>query len=241
MNRTDLPSGIKKRIDEFVMMLRNAYGDQLISVNLYGSAASGGYAAGHSGIDIAVILIDSSLDSISKTSKFINKRKFILMNPLFLTEGYIKRSMDVFPIEFIDMKDNHVVLYGRDILKDINVDTKNLRFQCEQELKAKIINIKRIYMRTTDIHALKRLLFKSATSSLHILRNLIKLKGREPSFDRDQVINEISREFGIDLAPIQKILDAKSMNLKLRREEIKDLFTRLIGALEAISYKVDQL
>ncbi|MDO8535754.1 MAG: hypothetical protein Q7S30_01905 [Candidatus Omnitrophota bacterium] len=241
MKAINLPENIRKTIDEFVKMLQGVYGEELISVNLYGSAASGEYVAGHSNIDIAVILRDASLSSLSKTSNFINKRKFVLINPIFLTENYIKRSTDVFPIEFIDMKDNHLLLYGRDILKEIAVDTKNLRFQCEHELKSRIINTKRAYLRTTDRMALKRLLFKSATSSLHILRNLLKLNTKDQSCAKSEVINMISRVFGADATPIHKILDAKNKNLNLKRQEIKDLFTQLVGALEAISDAVDQL
>ncbi len=238
---TNLPDNIEKTIGEFVKLLRDAYGKELISVILYGSAASGEYALRHSNVNIAIILEDTSIRSISKTSGFINKSRFMIINPVFFTEGYIRRSTDVFPIEFIDMKENHAVLYGKDILKDIDVDIKNLRFQCEQELKSRIINIKRAYIRTTDMLTLKKLLFKSATSSLHILRNLLKLKGREPSYAKGEVANEISHEFGIDPAPIQKILDVKNKNLNLKRGETKDLFIRLVGTLEAISDKVDQL
>ena len=58
-----------------------------------------------------------------------------MINPVFFTEDYIIRSTDVFPIEFLDMKENHVTLYGKDLFEAIAVDTKNLRFQCEQEIK----------------------------------------------------------------------------------------------------------
>lgn len=241
MKELGLPNNIKKIIGEFVGLLKGAYGDYLIAVILYGSAASGEYALRHSNINIAVILRDASLKSLSKISAILNKRRFLIINPVFLTEDYIKRSTDVFPIEFIDMKENHVVLHGKDVLKDIDINIKNLRFQCEQELKSKIINIKRAYLRTTNKFLLKKILFKSLTSSVHILRNLLKLKGKGPSYAKEGVLNEISREFGLDVAALQKIWDARSKNLNLSRGEITNLFTCLVETLEAIADKIDRL
>jgi len=241
MKEISLPNNIKKGVDEFVVSLREAYDENLISVILYGSAASGEYAGRHSNVNIAVILKDTSIGSLSKISGFINKRKFMIINPIFFTEDYIKRSTDVFPIEFIDMKENSIALYGRDLFKNIDIDVRNLRFQCEQELKSKIVNMKMAFLRSTDVSMLKKILFKSLTSSLHILRNLVRLKGKEPSYSRIDILKEISLEFGVDIAPLKDILDLRSGNLNSCREKIIRLFARLVETLEAISDKVDRL
>ena len=241
MREINLPDNIKKTMDEFLRLLKGAYGDGLVSVVLYGSAASGDYSGRHSNINMAVILKDASIGSLSKMSAFINKRKFMIINPVFFTEDYIKRSTDVFPIEFIDMKENSLALYGKDLFKDIDIDIKNLRFQCEQELKSKIVNMKMAFIRSANVSMLKSILFKSLTSSLHILRNLVRLKGKEPSYARTDILKEISLEFGVEIAPLQDILDARSGNLNLGREKIASLFTRLVETLEAISDKVDRL
>jgi len=239
MREIDLPDKIKKIIDEFVGQLKGVYGEGLVSVILYGSAASGEYASRHSNVNVAIILKDASIYSISKISGSINKRKFMIINPIFFTEDYIRRSTDVFPIEFIDMRENSLALYGRDLFKDIDIDIKNLRFQCEQELKSKIVNIKRAYIRTTDKFALKKLLFKSLTSALHILRFCLRLKGEDPSYDKEKVISDIARKFGLDSAHLQRLLDARSRNLNLGRNEITELFAGLVEILEAISGKID--
>ncbi len=47
--------------------------------------------------------------------------------PLFLTEEQINSSTDIFPIEFLDMQENYTVIYGKDVLRDISVDIKNLQ------------------------------------------------------------------------------------------------------------------
>ena len=139
------------------------------------------------------------------------------------------------------MKENSLALYGKDLFKDIDIDIKNLRFQCEQELKSKIVNMKMAFIRSANVSMLKSILFKSLTSSLHILRNLVRLKGKEPSYARTDILKEISLEFGVEIAPLQDILDARSGNLNLGREKIASLFTRLVETLEAISDKVDRL
>ena len=241
MKEITLAKNIQKIISEFIKSLQAVYGHNLISVILYGSAASGEYTRRHSNVNVAVVLSDTTLNTLARISRILRMRKFLMINPVFFTEDYIARSTDVFPIEFMDMKENHIVLYGKDVLKDIAIDMKNLRFQCEQELKSKIINTKRIYLRTTNKFLLKKFLFKTITSSIHILRNLIRLKGKTPPYAKEEVLNEIAREFSLDIMPLQKILDAKNKNIRLSRKELAGLFTSLVGTLEAISDKVDRI
>ncbi len=214
MKNMNLPDRVKKIIDEFSRELESVYGDGLISVVLYGSAASGEYARRHSNINVMVVLKDASLGNIVKISPVINKRRFAIINPVFFTEDYIKRSTDTFPIEFIDIKENYIILKGKDVIKDININMAHLRFQCEQELKSKMINIKRLYLRTANIKLLKELLFKSVSSGIHILRNLIRLKGKTPPYKKEEVLDQVRQEFGIDTMPLKKILDAKNGNIK---------------------------
>lgn len=240
MRTLNLPQDIKRMLDDFVSSLKNNYGDNLISVTLYGSAASGEYSKKNSNINIAIILKDTSIKYLKEILRFINKQKFMVINPVFFTEEYVKNSADVFPIEFLDMKENHIVIYGKDFLEDVSIDLKNLRFQCEQELKSKIINIKRLYLRTTDTAILKKLLLKSITSAIHIFRNVLRLKGRVPPYSKEDVLNDVARELTINTAPLAKILDAKNRNLRLNREEIDNYFASLIEALETAGDKVNQ-
>jgi hypothetical protein len=139
------------------------------------------------------------------------------------------------------MKENHAVLYGEDVLKDLEIDMKNLRFQCEQELKSKIIGIKRAYMKSASARELKDLLFKSFTSSLHILRNLIRLKGKTPAYTKEDVIEEVSREFLIDAGLFRKILKAKKDNAAIGHKDLDAFILALADELEKVSNTVDRL
>lgn len=241
MEELNLPHNIKRTVDKLVECIRNVYSDQLVCVALYGSAARGEYAGKYSNINLAIVLNDTSISSIKKAACLLNKNKFSIINPVFFTEDYIKKSLDVFPIEFLDMKESHSVLYGKDIFKDLQIDIKNLRFQCEQELKSKILNIKKFCMRTSNKIILKNFLFKSATSSLHILRNLVRLKGKQPSCSKDGILDDVAREFAVDVGSLRSMLNAKNINARLGTKEIDQFFAQLVEILESISDKVDLL
>lgn len=241
MTELKLPERFKGVISGFTRNLKNIYGKGLISVILYGSAASGEFSGKLSNINLLIILDDTSLDSLNKISKILFKGKFKIINPLFFTEDYIRSSADVFPIEFLDIKENYLVLSGKDILAGLEVDLKNLRFQCEQELKAKLINIKSIYLRSAGKVILRNALFKSFISLAHILRNLIRLKGRKPPYLKEEVLAEASREFNIDASNFYKILTAREGSLKLTYKEIDSLFRAFTADLEKIISIVDKI
>ncbi|MFA5145703.1 MAG: hypothetical protein WC723_06880 [Candidatus Omnitrophota bacterium] len=231
----------KKLIDNFIQILKNTYKDSLISVTLYGSAASGEFSARHSNINLMVILDNASLENLSRMLKITSGHRFRALSPVFFTEEYLRESTDVFPIEFLDMKENYSLLYGRDVLKDLEIDSKNLRFQCEQELKAKIISIKKFYLANRSRPALEAGLFKSFNSSLHVLRNLIRLKGKAPPYLKEDVLKELGREFQIDTQALNKILVAKSKNLRLSSGQIEGLFFSFVKQLEEIVDIIDRL
>ncbi len=241
MGKSNLPDKTGRILEDFVERLKTIYGEGLVSVILYGSAASGEYAGDNSNVNLAVILSDASLANIAKASGVVNKHKFRFINPVFFTKEYIEHSADVFPVEFLDMKENHLLLHGRDVLKDLKVDVKNLRFQCEQELKSKLINIKTAYLAHRSAADRKIILFRFFTSSLHILRNILRLKGGVIAYSKEDVINDIAREFGADVSVFKKILDAKNSDLRLNPGQTENLFFDFTAQLEKIADVVDKL
>lgn len=241
MKELSLPEKLKDTLNEFITRLKDTYGEELISVVLYGSGASGEFTTRYSNVNLLVILKDTSLDNLNKISTLITRHKFQMIKPLFFSEDYIKRSIDVFPIEFLDMKENHIVLHGKDVLSSLAIDIKNLRFQCEQELKAKLVNIKHAYLRIRNKQELKRLLFGSFTSIIHIFRNLVRLKGKSPSYPKGDVLADVSREFNMDITNFNRILETKQKSLKLGSQEIESMFFVFVSDLEKIINIVDKL
>lgn len=240
MEQLKIKDRYKNILQSFIQGLKNIYPGELISLILYGSAVSGEFVDKHSNLNLLVVLTNTDLELIKKSSKLI--RKFKLNNTLFLAENYIASSTDIFPIEFLDMQENYSVLYGKDVLKNIQVNTGNLRFQCEQELKAKLIRLRQAYLLlNNNIPALRSLLFASFTSVLHILRNVLRIKGKKPPYLKDELLKELVLEFKIDMGVWDKILQAKNKKIKLAAGEIDQLFISFVRELELVVNIIDKL
>lgn len=240
MQELNLPPGLKDKVSDFLKGLKSIFAQDLISVILYGSAASGEFVEKRSNLNLLVVLKNSGLENLKKASGVVNKSR--LINPLFLTERYIASSTDIFPIEFLDMKENYEVLYGKDVLKDIVVETVNLRFQCEQELKAKLIGIKHFYLKINkDQRALGKFLLESFTPVLHVLRNVLRLKGKKPAYQKKDLLKALAAEFEINLHSWETILAAKQNEVKLGIKTTYSLFANFVDDLEGIVEAVDKL
>ena len=162
---------------------------------------------------------------------------------MFLSREHILNSSDVFPIEFLDMKDDHICLYGSDVLKEVQIDPRNLRFQCEQELKSKLILVKQQYLRVNpkDKRALANLLFRNLTSVAHILRNLLRLKGKFLCARGRIYLKRSLPSFRWKPRYFLKIWQVKKDSARLSARDLKALLGGFVLELDKIIKAVDRL
>lgn len=243
MQELKIENNAKKIIDGFIAGLKGIYGNQLISIILYGSASSGEFSSRYSNLNLLVVLKKAGLDDLDLARALVNKPDNKILQALFMDRDYINSSLDVFPIEFLDMKENYKVLSGEDALQNINVGTRNLRFQCEQELKAKLLSLKQLYLKTDKNNSddLTSLLVRNFTSVLHILRSVLRLKAAGSAYLKNQVLADFSKEFQIDMGSFQRILALKNRQKKLPAGEVDALLREYALVLEKITGIVDKV
>ena len=130
----------EKQISEFVTKLQQAAGPNLESIILYGSAASGEYDTDYSNINLLAILKDTSFRKLTALAPVVEtwtqQRR---PAPMLITKDELERSADVFSIELMDMKRQHRVLFGPDVVADLQIPMTLHRAQLEYELREKLI------------------------------------------------------------------------------------------------------
>jgi len=232
----------KRRVETLAESLRTAFGADLLSVVLYGSAARADHF-GHGGSDlnVAAVLKEISLASLERGTKASRAWSQEGNRPLlFLSPEWIDRSRDVFPIEFLDIVDAHVVILGSDPFAGLSVSLDNLRLQCESELKVKLIHLRTGYMEMhEDANLLARLMAASYASVISICRGALRAAGRPAPARSEDVVGEVSALCGIDAAPFVEVAAIKRGGPGAAALAVKPLFKRYYDQVEMLARSVD--
>ncbi|HSB34321.1 MAG TPA: hypothetical protein VLG39_07685, partial [Nitrospirota bacterium] len=151
-------------------------------------------------------------------------------------------SLDAFPVEFLDFKLIHKTVYGVDILRGLELDGKNLRLQCEREVKTKLIQARQGYIASLGKKdLLGAALVRSITGSMAFFRAVIVLLGKEPPVPRSDVITVLGAATGIDTGIFQTLLALKAGLIKPKEHELHTLFEQYYQALESTGKIIDAI
>ncbi len=215
----------------------------IIAVIVYGSATGVNFIKGRSNINLLIVLRQLGFIHLKGYQKLIYKaKKKKIVAPLFLTKEHILSSLDVFPIEFWEMKDNYVIIYGEDVFSDIYIDPADLRMQCERELKSRLIHIRQGYLEAAEKSGwLKLLLEESLSSVLPIMRNIIRLYGKRPPVKKEDIIERIKVEFNLSDSPFLDILKLKEKNKPPSKEILEAILNDYLQQIQQLAKVVDKL
>ena len=220
------------------------FGKELVSLILYGSAAGGSYVKGKSDINLLVVLtppewinrLEDSLDTVKQWKK----RRVAV--PLVMTKAFIETSLDCYPIEFLNMKNSHILIYGENVLEQLNFKPEDLRLQIERELKGKLILLRQGYLETEgNARQLKQLISRSFTAFISIFNALLYLKQESAPQKRRDTIKEMAKLFTIDAEVFLSCADIKEGMDKLSGKEVADVFKKYLQEVEKICNIVDGL
>jgi predicted nucleotidyltransferase len=222
---------------------KQLFGDDLVSIILYGSAASGDYIFGKSDINFMIVLSEKGIDSLDRTFGVISKwKKRAVATPLFLTEAYVMTSSDVFPIEYLNFQNTYKLVYGKDILKDLSFDREFLRMQCEKEVKGKLLLLREAFLESQGkAKHLQQLIAQSLGAFVAIFEGLLHLKGKELPRQKREVIKQVCQVFDMDGALFERLLDIKEKRGKLSDPEMRQLFKRYLKEVQRLWKIVDML
>lgn len=195
-------------LEEFQADVEKIFGEELVSLTVYGShAAQGTQPAG----DISVLIVVSALrkEALWAFRAIAHRyaRRGIPAPPIF-TEAFFKDSSDVFPLEFLGMSSRRRVISGRDIVAELSITTKNLRHQVEFELKGKLLALRRMYMGAFGNKEVIGLLRDTAGSVVSVARGLLLLADRDAPQAKTEILDAIERRFAVTLPAIREALAA---------------------------------
>jgi hypothetical protein len=238
-----LPDDTQKLLQTYVKGVKSQFGELLEGVLLYGSAIRGEFLPGRSNLNI--LLLVSSYDSAAlKQYSRLHRQwsKEQIVAPLFLTEEELRISAEVFPLEFIEIQEQHRVLGGRDPFIGFHVKTDRLKEAVVQGFMSHLLRLRQRYVEGngTD-EATAILLPLSITSLLPLLRGVQRLLDRPALFLSEAVIKDVAEQLELDLQGLQDILLLKRGQISPGHHEMPRLFDRYLQTTTLLTRAAVQL
>lgn len=219
------------------------FGKDLVSLILYGSAAGGFYVKGKSDINLLVVLTPEAVNRLEDALDIVEYwRKRRVAVPWVMTKAFIMNSLDCYPIEFLNMKNSHILIHGEDILAQLEFKPEDVRLQIEKELKGKLVLLREGYLETAgNSRQLRQLISRSIMAFVSIFNALIYLKQPSVPQHRRDTIKEMAGLFTFDADVFLNCIDIKEGVDKFSGEEIAGVFKKYLREVENICNIVDAL
>ena len=237
MSKIDNPLELASRAAEDYAA---CYGESLKSVTVYGSAVGGDFDPDRSDINLLIVLDNATLDAVEKSADIQTKwLKQRIARPIIMDTEYLNRSLDSFPIEFFNMQNGYAVVSGEDLLAELEISHNDLRLQAERELKGKWLHLIQDWLAVKDDRkGLREFLQVSLGDFTAVFRAMLHVRHQPVPQDKKALWEAVTQSYELDSNPFA---DVQSAALKGDKNQMRDVFTDYVKAIEILSEKIDQL
>lgn len=246
--RIDPPQAVLEAAHAWLRPVQAALGDEFLAAYLTGSVLRAGFDARRSRVNLLIVareLPSTGLDSLaSAVASAIGRGSAVLVRfePLFVTRRQIDSSLDVFPIEWLDIQEHHLLLEGVDFFETIEVPRANLRLQCEQELRGKHLRLRQEYLASAEQPERLRETLSRVASGFHTLfRTLLRLENEVPPASTEHLIERIAAVHGLDATALMGAYRIRHAEQAIPAEQVRAHFRGFLAEVEALISAIDGL
>ena len=238
----NMPEPVQHTLKKVLAQIRKPLDGHIDAVILYGSLAREEYIEGHSNINLLIILQSCSLENLQHCCRLSERwKKDGVVAPLVLTNQELSQSFQLFPIEYFEMKENHVLLEGRDPFLTLHVDDHMLAQHSQRELSGNLLRVRQRFIEGQGrVEAIPALLSLSLTALLPALRGVCRALGHPSNGTSVNFLKNLPQVLELNEQVFLEVLEMKQGSRTPGKLSLPDLFIRYVQGLELVISRVGQ-
>lgn len=242
-HRVEPAPAILEAARHWLAPVRDALGPGWLAGYLTGSVLTSGFDPKHSRVNVLVIARDLPGDVLDALAAAIpSGGKAPHFEPLFVTRAQMDRSLDVFPIEWMDILERRLLLEGEDVLATVDVPRTHLRLQLEHELRGKHLQLRQAYLAGfRHPEALRETLARMASGFHTLFRTLLRLRGETPPASTERVIERLADLFRLDARGLLGAYMVRYSERKYAPDDVRGVYRAFMTEIERLIHAIDEL
>jgi predicted nucleotidyltransferase len=233
---------MEAKLTEFVNRLKSAAADNLKAAILYGSAVAGEFLEKQSDLNILCVVESAGsadLEHLHSVAEWWLRQGNPA--PLVFTLEELKRSADIFAIELLDIKHQHRLLYGLDVLEGFEVPLQLHHLQVERELRIGWLRLRQAILIAPQKRGLHLEIMLASVSTFCVLfRHALIALSAPPAHSKREALDRIATLAGADPSAFHAILDFREGKRKRRGLDIEALLHTYHEFVEVVTNEVDR-
>jgi len=181
--------------------LATALGAAARTVVRYGSAETEDFRPGRSDVNLAAVVEPIGFTQLQQVAQWYARWwRHGVAAPLLLSASDLVRSLDVFPLELLDIQARHRTLAGAELFGGLVATPEAVRLECEREAKGKLLRLRGLYLELAgSMSAIRDLMVDSRKTFLHVMRGLLYLRGAGWEVRGHAVVPAFEREHRLSM------------------------------------------
>ena len=228
--------------DQLVEQLRQAFGDGLRSVVLYGPSSTEEPSGGRADLDVLVVVDRLDLALLQREAAIARAwAESGHPPPVTLTMTEWRSSSDIFPMEYADVLERHRVLYGEAPFAGLSVAPEDLRRELEFEVMGKLLQLRRgILLAGGDRKRLRELLGASVHAFLALFRALLRAYGESPPIEPEALCQRVTARTRIDTGAFARVVRHARGAESVSDAELYAVLDQYHAGAESLARHLDQ-
>jgi predicted nucleotidyltransferase len=142
----DLPTHVERVLEDFMAAARQACGDALHAVVLYGSGAEGRLRA-TSDVNLILVLTEFSPQMADALREPLRAGQAAArLAVMFLLESEVSAAVDAYPVKYLDIMHRHRILYGNNPFAGLSIPRDASVFRLKQVLLNLRLRLRSLYI-----------------------------------------------------------------------------------------------